>query len=271
MAEPALGQGAVAMNAYNLVIPMAGMGTRFLAEGYTTPKPLLPVGMYRMFEVVIANFASEQLASISMVAPKSFNLAPDVRALSEKLGKPVHLIEVSSVTNGPAESAFLGLRYLEEETPIVIANSDQFLDFSPKDWIDSVLRSTSQGSILCMRDSDPKWSYARVGPDGLAQEVVEKQVISDLATCGVYFFRSSQIFKEGFRAIQAKDERVNGEFYVAPVYNELIKQGLEVSVFDLGPVSEVMFGLGIPADYLAFINSGMIGRTDSLCKELFRP
>ncbi len=258
------------MNSYNLVIPMAGLGTRFAAEGYTTPKPLLPVGLYRMFEVVIANFATEQLASISMVAPRSFNLTADARALSEKLGKPVHLIEIDSVTNGPAESAFLGLEHLDNETPVVIANSDQFLDFSPHDWIESVMRSASQGSILCMRDNDPKWSYARVGPSGLAQEVVEKQVISDLATCGVYFFRSSLIFKEGFREIQARDERVNGEFYVAPIYNELIKRGLEVSVFDLGPVSEVMFGLGIPSDYLAFINSEMVEKSNSLCEKFFK-
>lgn len=258
------------MREYNLVIPMAGLGSRFVAEGYLTPKPLLQVGNFRMFEVVIANFATKYLASVSMVVPKSFDLTSDARELSEKLGIPVHLIVVDSVTNGPAESAFLGLEHLDDTTPIVIANSDQFLDFSPQIWIDSVMGSNAAGSILCMRDNDPKWSYARVGADGLAIEVVEKRVISDLATCGVYFFRSSQIFKDGFLEVVARDERVNGEFYVAPIYNELIRQALEVSVFDLGPVSEVMFGLGTPVDYRAFTESPILQKANSLCSSLLR-
>jgi NDP-sugar pyrophosphorylase family protein len=257
------------MSKYNLVIPMAGLGSRFVAEGYLTPKPLLPVGNFRMFEVVIANFATNQLESVSMVAPKSFNLASDASELSDTLGIPVHLIEVDSVTNGPAESAFLGLECLDDATPIVIANSDQFLDFSPQVWIDSAMGSSAEGSILCMRDNDPKWSYARIGADGLAKEVIEKQVISNLATCGVYFFKSSRIFKDGFLDVVARDERVNGEFYVAPIYNELIKQGLEVSVFDLGPVSEVMFGLGTPVDYRAFTESPNVQKSNFLCTSLF--
>jgi dTDP-glucose pyrophosphorylase len=186
-----------------------------------------------MFEVVIANFATKYLASVSMVVPKSFDLTSDARGLSEKLGIPVHLIEVDTVTNGPAESAFLGLEHLDDATPIVIANSDQFLDFSPQVWIDSVMDSNAAGSILCMRDNDPKWSYARVGIDGLAKEVVEKRVISDLATCGVYFFRSSQTFKDGFLDVVARDERVNGEFYVAPVYNEAINDGKHFKIYDV--------------------------------------
>ena len=249
---------------------MAGLGSRFTSEGYSIPKPLLPVGDYRMFEVVIANFATNDLESVSIVAPRSFNLHSDVTTLSEKLGIRIHLIEIDFITNGPAESAYLALENLDQETPVVIANSDQFLDFSPQTWIDSVMDSTADGSILCMRDDDPKWSYARLGADGLAEEVVEKRVISNLATCGVYFFKASRIFRDGFLNLQARDERVNGEFYVAPIYNEIIKKGQEVSVFDLGPVSEVMFGLGTPADYQYFNRSKMVSRSNAICDSLFR-
>lgn len=254
---------------YNLVIPMAGLGSRFANAGYLTPKPLLPVGGFRMFEVVTANFANSGLAEISFVAPASFHLRDDLNDLSRKLDVQIHLVEVDGVTSGPAESAALALERLTRDYPVVIANSDQYLDFDSGKWIASCIESLVAGSILCMRDSDPKWSFARLGESGLVEEVAEKRVISDLATCGVYYFDSSKTFMAGYAEMVALDEKVNDEFYVAPIYNRLIASGLSVSAHDLGPVSEVMFGLGIPSDYEDFLASGFVSRTDKICNETF--
>lgn len=252
---------------YNLVIPMAGLGSRFTQAGYLTPKPLLPVGDFRMFELVTANFLNSGLKEISFVAPASFDLRNDLDDLSERINKVIHLVEVNVLTGGPAESAMLAVNKLTSNLPIVIANSDQFLDFDSGTWISSCLESGVAGSILCMRDSDPKWSFARLDDSGFVEEVAEKRVISNLATCGVYFFESPQTFVDGYIEMSARGERVNNEFYVAPIYNQLIASGLRVTAHDLGPVSEVMFGLGIPSDYESFIANGPVGKTNQLCYE----
>lgn len=254
---------------YGLVIPMAGLGSRFSNAGYQTPKPLLPVGDYRMFEIVIANFANEGLSEISIVAPSQFKLDGDIAALSGKLQIPIQLKSIDHVTSGPAESAALGVEMLKSDLPVIVANSDQFLNFESSAWVESVLESGLAGSILCMRDDDPKWSYARCGDSGFVEEVAEKRVISELATCGVYFFESSSTFKLAYDEMVDADLRVNGEFYVAPMYNQLVGQGFRVSAFDLGPVSEVMFGLGIPEDYESFVSSSLVQTTNQLCERVY--
>lgn len=251
---------------YNLLIPMAGLGSRFSNEGYTTPKPLLPVGHYRMFELVVANMCSPLLNEICIVAPLSFDLKQDCAALSLRLGIPVHLVEIDYVTEGPSATALLGLKTLDRELPLIIANSDQYLDFNPANWIESFVNSDSAGSILCMQDSDPKWSFARLDSEGKVIEVVEKRVVSNLATCGVYFFQRGSLFEAAASRQMDKDARVNGEFYVGPVYNELISDGEAVGAYDLGPISDVMFGLGVPLDYERFLsNSSLVERADGVC------
>lgn len=251
---------------YNLLIPMAGLGSRFSKEGYTTPKPLLPVGQYRMFELVVANVCSPLLNEICIVAPLSFDLRQDCAALSLRLGKPVHLVEIDHVTEGPSATALLGLKTLDRELPLLIANSDQYLDFNPANWIESFVNSDSAGSILCMQDNDPKWSFARLDSEGKVAEVAEKRVVSNLATCGVYFFRSGALFEAAASRQMDKDARVNGEFYVGPTYNELITDGAVVEAYDLGPISDVMFGLGVPLDYERFMsNPFLVQRANTAC------
>lgn len=251
---------------YNLLIPMAGLGSRFSNEGYVTPKPLLPVGQYRMFELVVANMCSPLLKEICIVAPLSFDLTQDCAALSLRLGVPVHLVEIDHVTEGPSATALVGLKSLDSELPLLIANSDQYLDFDPADWIESFVNSECAGSILCMEDSDPKWSFARLDVEGKVIEVVEKRVVSNLATCGVYFFRSGALFESAAKRQMEMDARVNGEFYVGPTYNELIADGGTVEAFDLGPISDVMFGLGVPLDYEGFLsNLPLVERANGVC------
>jgi NDP-sugar pyrophosphorylase family protein len=240
---------------YNLVIPMAGLGSRFRDVGYLTPKPLLPIGEFRMFETVIANLASPGLRQVSLVAPSKFNLSDECSAISDKLGIEVTLTEIDEVTSGPATTVALGLDALTLDLPVIVANSDQFLSFAISTWLGDIESRDLDGSILVMRDSDPKWSFAKVDSDGMVVKVREKKVISNLATCGVYYFKSPSDLRIAIlKQFQSKDS-VNGEYYVAPLYNYLALEGKSVGVLDLGPVSEVMFGLGTPIDYETFLLS----------------
>jgi dTDP-glucose pyrophosphorylase len=238
---------------YNLVIPMAGLGSRFVDAGYTVPKPLLPIGDHRVFEVVIANFISPGLRQVSLVAPSSFKLSRDCFMLSQKLGLPVSLIEIDKVTTGPASTVALGLNSLTRNLPVIVANSDQFLSFEIEKWLVDIEERRLDGSILVMRDRDPKWSYVKLNAQGNAVDIREKEVISDMATCGAYFFESVSYLTSLIARQSDSNQMVNGEYYVAPLYNYFEKDGKEVGIFDLGPVSKVMFGLGTPVDYESFV------------------
>lgn len=251
---------------YNLVIPMAGLGSRFSQAGYKTPKPLLPIGKYRMFEVVISNFVSDGLQEISIVAPKAFQLEDECQAIAKRLGIKVHLTELTEVTDGPATTVGIGLKALETNLPIVVANSDQFLDFRIEAWLSAAQTENHAGSILVMQDNDPKWSFAKLNSEGLVEEVREKEVISNLATCGVYYFADAVDLSSLIDFQRECGVTVNGEFYVAPIYDIMAKRGDAVGVFNLGPVASAMFGLGVPADYESFLTSAAKEKAEAVAK-----
>lgn len=205
-----------------------------------------------MFEAVVSNLASPDLLEVALVAPTSFELQPRLSALEDVLGCKINLVEIDFLTDGPAISAKLGVNALNSDAPLVIANSDQFLDFQMAAWLKHIEVENSQGSVLLMEDNDPKWSYAQISGDWRITKIVEKEVISKYATCGVYHFASNSLFLDSLEETIGDDLRVNGEFYVGPLYNKMIQRGLIVSGYNLGPVSEVMFGLGVPEDYEYF-------------------
>ena len=107
--------------------------------------------------------------------------------------------------------------------------------------------------VTLVSEDDPKWSYARLDGAGRVLEVVEKEVVSNDATVGIYNFRSGADFVRGADAMTAKGLRVNGEFYVAPVYNELVAEGKRLGVRNIGAVDRGMYGLGTPEDLERFL------------------
>jgi len=236
-----------------LIIPMAGLGTRFTDAGYTTSKPLLPVHGQAMYRTVLANLLTEDVASVTLVAQKAFDLGQDVEALRSHTSAEVRLIEIDYITSGPAETVELALNHLKLEDPIVTANSDQYVNCSLIAMYQQLYFEDVVGNILVMEDSDPKWSYVKLKENGDVGQVREKQVISNLATVGIYGFESGNALKKAFNLMREAQDTVNGEFYVAPAYNQLIARGSRIVAHNVGPVSTVMHGLGTPEDYEAFL------------------
>jgi len=108
--------------------------------------------------------------------------------------------------------------------------------------------------IMTMHADDPKWSFVGLDSLGLVTKVVEKKVISNEATVGIYNFRYGSDFVDAAKSMIAEGERVNGEFYVAPTYNTLIKRGAKVGISNIGSEANGMYGLGTPADLNIFLN-----------------
>lgn len=254
-----------------LVIPMAGLGTRFRSAGYLTPKPLIEVHGVEMYKLVISNLFSDRVERVVLLTPRSFNMKHLDKSLSLSLGVSVEIIELDELTSGPATTVSLAQEYLDPSLPLVVANSDQYVAFDPNGFYESVENSGTMGVILTMRDDDPKWSFVQLGPNGRVSRIVEKEVISDMATVGIYGFKRAEDFTNAYKAMVEADFRVNEEFYVAPAYE--FSTGFQapgVGVFDLGPVGEVMFGLGIPDDLNSFMLTEVSKQAAARATEMFR-
>jgi dTDP-glucose pyrophosphorylase len=135
----------------------------------------------------------------------------------------------------------------------MLANSDQWVDVQIERYLDSMDRNRADGLIMTMKANDPKWSFVGLDKSNFVTRVVEKEVISDEATVGIYNFRRGADFVRAADQMIAKNLRVNGEFYVAPVYNQLIDEGARIAIYNVGSEGQGMYGLGIPKDLDLFL------------------
>jgi NDP-sugar pyrophosphorylase family protein len=243
------------MNDIQLVVPMAGLGSRFVEAGYKIPKPILPIGKLKMIEVVLRNLTSANVNKVIIVTKTEIAVGASLDALLAAYPLNVEIILIDETTDGPASTCMLAIEKLDLDKPLVIANSDQFLDTNMEVEYESWDGTNLGGVIWAMEDDSPKWSYVRTDLQGLALEVKEKKVISNLATCGVYGYSKARFFVDSYNEMVAAKDLTNNEFYVAPTYNYLIAKGEKIKVRDLGPAGKVMHGLGVPEDYELFLKS----------------
>jgi dTDP-glucose pyrophosphorylase len=241
----------------NIVIPMAGAGSRFNVAGYIDPKPLIPVHGKPMIKLVIENLTPEQKHRFIFIC-QSVHVAK--YGLREKLNAWAPgciVIEINGVTEGAACTVLSAKSFIDNDSPLMIANSDQFVDMDINEYLYIINNTLIDGLIMTMRASDPKWSFVGLDSACNVTRVVEKEVISDEATVGIYNFRHGGSFVSAAEAMIANNERVNGEFYVAPVYNRLIESGNKIRIFNIGSEGEGMFGLGTPSDLEFFLANGI--------------
>lgn len=236
-----------------IVIPMAGRGSRFADAGYELPKPLIPIHGVPMIEVVVRNLAPSGEARFVFLCQ-----AEHLRtyAFAERLRDAApgcEIVTVDRVTEGAACTVLLAEHAIDADDVLVIANSDQWVDRTMDDHLEVLRDEALDGLIMTMTADDPKWSFVRLDNRRLVTEVVEKVPISDEATVGIYVFARGGDFIRAAKAMIAADERVNGEFYVAPVYNRLIGEGARIGIDNVGTDGDGMYGIGIPADYERFV------------------
>jgi NDP-sugar pyrophosphorylase family protein len=236
----------------NIVIPMAGRGSRFVKEGFTLPKPLIPVHGAEMIRVVIENIkpAGEHRFIFLCLAEHI-----EYYGIDEKLKSMVDdatVISIDTVTEGAACTVLLSKEYINTSAPLMIANSDQWIDIDINDYLKAMAEQKKDGFIMTMRANDPKWSYIRLDGDNRITEVVEKQVVSNEATVGIYNYARGSDFVKAAESMIKKNLRVNGEFYVAPAYNEMIAEGMDIGYYNAGKESDGMYGMGIPSDLKLF-------------------
>lgn len=235
----------------NVVIPMAGNGNRFLAAGYKKPKPFIAIQGKPMITCVLDNLNLPN-AHFFLIARKEHLESEKTLVNAIQKRYSVTFIPIENVTEGAACSVLYAHRHIHNEQPLLIANSDQMVDFDVNDFVQDGLTRKLDGSILVFKDQDPKWSYAKVEADGLVSEVKEKVCISPFATVGIYFFAKTKSFVEATLDMIVRNERVNNEFYVCPAFNFAIKNGARIGAYEIA--QEKMHGTGTPEDLERYLN-----------------
>jgi dTDP-glucose pyrophosphorylase len=162
------------------------------------------------------------------------------------------IVQIDGLTDGAARTVLAASHFINNDEPLMIANSDQWIDIDIEHYLDLQDKRGLDGLIMTMTADDPKWSYVQVERNGLASKVVEKKVISNEATVGIYNFARGSDFVSAASEMIAVDDRSNGEFYVAPVYNYMIEDGAAIGIENIGTEGSGMYGLGIPEDLEAF-------------------
>ena len=244
----------------NIVIPMAGKGSRFANVGYALPKPLIPVHGHPMISLVTRNLRPNFPHRYIFLCLQEHIEKYQVDRLLKGWEPGCEIVTVDRITEGAACTVLLAKELINNGDSLMIANSDQWVDTDINSYLDTMSAQNLDGLIMTMWADDPKWSFVRLDDKGLVTEVVEKKVISNEATVGIYNFRRGADFVAAAEMMIEKNERVNGEFYVAPAYNELILQNAKIGYFNIGKVGDGMYGLGVPEDLNFFLTSPVSGK-----------
>ena len=233
----------------NVLIPMAGAGSRFAEAGYTFPKPLIEVGNKPMIQVVTDNLNIE--AHHIFIVQKEHYQKYNLETVLKLIKPNCSIVQVEGVTEGAACTTLLAKKLIDNDKPLVIANSDQFVEWNANEVMYAFSTEGIDGGILTFQSTHPKWSYAKKNDSGFVSEVAEKKPISTNATVGIYYYKKGSDYVKCAEEMIKKDIRTNNEFYVCPVYNQLIEKGGKVRTKDI----RKMWGLGTPEDLNNFMNN----------------
>jgi HAD superfamily hydrolase (TIGR01509 family) len=233
----------------NVLIPMAGAGSRFELAGYTFPKPLIEVRNKPMIQVVVENLNIK--ANFIYVVQKKHREKYNLDTLLNLITPNCKIVEVETMTEGAACTALLAKEFINLKNPLLFANSDQFVEWDSNEFMYKMNETDADGGIVTFKATHPKWSFAKVNNDGLVTEVAEKNPISDTATVGFYYWKHGSDFVKYAEEMIQNNIRVNNEFYVCPVFNQAIKDGKSIRIFNINK----MWGLGTPEDLRYYLEN----------------
>lgn len=238
----------------NIVIPMAGVGSRFAKAGYEKPKPFIDVNGKPMIVRVLENLKYKDARYILIAKDKHIQKERElVKQIEDEFN--AIFIPISKLTEGTACTVLYARKYINNSNPLLIANTDQIVDMDITDFIDDCLDRKLDGSILTFIDkhADPKWSFAKIDDEGLVTEVKEKVVISKYATVGIYLYGKGEDYVNSGIDMIIENDRVNNEFYTCPAYNYAIGEGKKIGIYNIE--FEQMHGMGTPEDLNIYLGT----------------
>jgi HAD superfamily hydrolase (TIGR01509 family) len=236
-------------NQINVLIPMAGGGTRFLNAGFDLPKPLINVNGKTMIENVVKNLNIE--ANYIYIVQKEHYDKYNLNKLLNSITPDCKIVQIDGITEGAAITCLKAKNIINFNNPLIIANSDQIIEWDSDLFLNDMIEKDADAGILTFNSDDSKWSYVKTNSRGIAEEVAEKLVISENATAGIYYWKHGNDFVKYAEKMISKNKRINNEFYVCPVFNEAINDSKYIYTFNV----EKMWGIGTPEDLKVYLNN----------------
>jgi len=236
----------------NVIVPMAGHGSRFAVAGYTFPKPLIEVNGRPMIQVVKESLNID--AHYIFIVQKEHYEKYQLKYMLNMVAPGCDIVQADGVTEGAACTVLLAKEFINNENPILIANSDQCVEWNSNECLYAFSADGIAGGIITFKSVHPQYSFAKVDDDGFVSEVAEKKVISDDATVGLYYWTHGADFVKYAEQMMSKNIRVNNEFYVCPVYNEAIQDGAKIRVKNV----QKMWSLGTPTDLEYYLRNHVL-------------
>lgn len=233
----------------NVVVAMAGLGSRFAEKGYSFPKPMIDVSGKPMIQVVVENLNMD--ANYIFLVQKEHIEAYNIEHMLKLIKPDCKVIPVNGLTEGSPCTVLLAKEHIDNENPLFLANCDQFMEWNSNEAMYSFTNDDIDGGLLVFNAVSPKWSFCKLDENGFVLEVAEKNPISDIANTGCYYWKKGSDFVNYAEQMINKNIRFRNEFYTAPVYNEAIQDGKKIKVKFI----DKMWGLGVPEDLEYFVNN----------------
>lgn len=228
----------------NILIPMAGKGSRFLTSGYTLPKPQIPIEGKPMIQHAVDTLGVT--GNYIFICQKEHNL----KSFLENLYKGCKVIEIDKITDGAACTALLAKEYINNDFPLIITNCDQIMWWDDKSFSTFVKNYPYDGFVVTYTSNTPKNSYISLNREGFGTKLAEKEVLSSISLNGIHFWRCGKDFVYSAENMITRNERYNNEFYIAPTYNSLIEQGKKIGVYHIP--NEQHNAVGTPEDLIKY-------------------
>lgn len=233
----------------HLIMPMAGAGSRFLNCGYNLPKPLIPIQDKPFFYWAVKSITKFIDVDLTFVVLKEHIVNNNIDQEIKKYFPESNIIVLDKILNGALLTCLQGIRNINDDFPIIFNDCDhafkceefyKYCNNKIKDY---------DGLILTFESDEDKYSYIKLNNDNLVIKTIEKEVISNHAICGVYYFKNKTIF------LKAADEYLQKcnykEYFVSGIYNVLIENKLKVGHFDV----DYHLSFGTPSEYQEAKNS----------------
>ena len=233
----------------NILIPMAGAGSRFEVAGYTFPKPLIDVNGKPMIQLVVNNI--NITGNYIFIVQKSHRQKYNLDSFLNLIAPNCKIIEIDHITQGAACTTLLAKELINNNEPLFISNSDQFVEWSSSVFLEDMNKTNADAGIVTFEAIHPKWSFAKIDENEIVTEVAEKNPISNNATVGYYYWKHGSDYVKYAEQMIDKNIRVNNEFYVCPVFNEAINDNKKIKSHKV----QKMWGLGTPEDLKYYLEN----------------
>jgi NDP-sugar pyrophosphorylase family protein len=238
----------------NILIPMAGRGERFSNNGFDIPKPLIELEGKTMIELAIKslNIEGNYIYVTYRYTNKEFN--QKLEEILNRITPNCTIIKIDYITEGPASSALLAKKYIDNEEELIITNCDQIMSWDSKNFLEFIKKTDKEGIVVTYNSSTEKNSYVKLNEIGDAIELAEKKVISEFSLNGIHYWKKGKYFVESAEDMISKNIRVNNEFYISMTYNEMIEKKLKVSNYHI--INNHHHAVGTPEDLKEYLKNG---------------